>query len=92
MADEKKRIPTAKKRHLQSEKRRLRNRWHRSRMRTEIKKLRTLIDGGDAAGAKAQLPATVSMIQHVSSKGVIHRNQAARRVSRLTRAVNGLAG
>jgi small subunit ribosomal protein S20 len=71
--------------------RRTRNRKYRSTMRTEIKKLSEAIDAGDAEAAKAQLPITVGFIQRVAQKGVIHRKQAARRVSRLSRAVNALS-
>ncbi|MCB9778370.1 MAG: 30S ribosomal protein S20 [Alphaproteobacteria bacterium] len=78
------------KRNKQNEKRRLRNRHYRTMMRTRIKALRTLLDAGDKDAAAAALPETVSMIQRVAQKGVIHKKQAARRVSRLTQAVNGL--
>ena len=82
----------AKKRVRQNEKRKARNRHYRSRMRTQIRKLRSLVEAGDHAGAVAQLPITVSQIDRVAQKGIIHRKQAARRVSRLTNAVNGLKG
>ena len=78
------------KRMRQNTKRRARNRTYRSRMRTEIKKLRQAIEAGDSATAQAQLPKTVSMIQRVAQKGIIHRKQAARRVSRLSQSVNAL--
>ncbi len=79
------------KRMRQNEKRRVRNRAYRSRMRTEIKKLRVAIEAGDASAASTQLPLTVSMIHRVAQKGIIHRKQAARRVSRLSRAVQALS-
>lgn len=79
------------KRHRQSTERRTRNRHYRTMMRTQIKKLGVLVTAGDHDGATAQLPKTISMIQRVAQKGIIHRKQAARRVSRLTLAVNGLA-
>ena len=74
----------------QNEKRRVRNRTHRSRMRTQIKKLRTAIESGDSKAATELLPKTVSAIQRVAQKGIIHPKQAARRISRLSRSVNGL--
>lgn len=80
----------ALKRIRQNEKTRQSNRHYRSRMRTEIKKLRQSIDAGDVSAARDQLPKTISMIQRVAQKGIIHRRQAARRVSRLSRAVNAL--
>ena len=79
------------KRMRQNTKRRARNRTHRNRMRTEIKKLRLAIEAGDSSAAQAQLPKTVSMIQRVAQKGIIHRKQAARRVSRLAQSVNALS-
>lgn len=81
----------ALKRIRQNEVRRQRNKHYRSMMRTEIKKLMKAIDAGDAAAAQAQLPNAVSLIQRVAQKGIIHRKQAARRVSRLSTAVNRTA-
>jgi small subunit ribosomal protein S20 len=81
---------SALKRIRQNVVRRTHNRQFRSSMRTEIKKLSVAIEAGDAAAAKAQLPATVSIIQRVAQKGIIHKKQAARRVSRLAGAVNAL--
>lgn len=82
---------SALKRIRQNAKRRTHNRHYRSTMRTEIKKLMTAIDAGDTDAAKAQLPATVGLIQRVAQKGIIHRKQAARRVSRLATKVNALS-
>ena len=81
----------ALKRNRQNIVRRARNRHYRTMMRTQIKKLNAAIDSGDAAAAQAALPATVSLIQRVAGKGIIHRRQAARRVSRLTNKVVALA-
>ena len=82
---------SAIKRMRQNVVRRAHNRQYRSAMRTEIKKLNVAIEAGDAEAAKAQLPATVGIIQRVAQKVIIHRKQAARRVSRLATAVNGLS-
>ncbi len=81
----------ALKRIRQNEVRRKRNRHYRSMMRTEIKKLSKAIEAGDTAAATAQLPKAVSLIQRVAQKGIIHRKQAARRVSRLSHAVNRMS-
>ena len=78
------------KRLRQSKDRRNRNRHYRTKMRGQIKALTALIESGDADGAKAMLPKTVSEIQRVSQKGIIHSRQAARRVSRLSLAVNAI--
>jgi small subunit ribosomal protein S20 len=82
---------SAQKRIRQNAKRRTHNRHYRATMRTEIKKLMTAIDAGDTDAAKAQLPGTVGLIQRVAQKGIIHRRQAARRVSRLAGKVNALS-
>lgn len=85
-------IKSAKKRILTNEKAREHNRKFRSSMRTSIKRLRAAIDGGDADQAKELLPGTLQVIDETAQKGVIHDNTAARYKSRLTKAVNGLAG
>jgi small subunit ribosomal protein S20 len=80
----------ALKRIRQTKKRNLRNRHFRSTMRTHIKSVRAAIEAGDVAAAEAALPAAVSTIQKLVTKNIIHRRQAARRVSRLHTAVNKL--
>ena len=77
----------AAKRALQAVKRRLRNRAYRTRMRNQIAELRTVLTGKDPAAIQAEFREAVSVIQSLATKGVIHRNQAARRVSRLAAAV-----
>ena len=81
----------ALKRMRQNVVRRARNRHYRSRMRNQIKRLRAVIEEGDHATAMTELSKAVSIIQRNVSKGVIHRNQAARRIARLNKAVKGLA-
>ena len=80
----------ALKRARQSAERRLRNRHYRSRMLNQIKALRAVIENGDAEAAQAMLPSVVSTIQKTSQRGVIHKRNAARRISRLSRAVNAV--
>lgn len=82
----------AAKRAVQSVRRRARNRSYRTRMRNQIQSLRTLLvtpagKAPDAEAVQAEFRQAVSVIQHLATKGVIHRNQAARRVSRLAAAV-----
>ena len=74
---------SALKAHKQSLKNRERNRQFRSRLRGALKAIRTAIDGKDLAGAKDALKETVSLIDKMASKGVIHRNAAGRYKSRL---------
>lgn len=79
---------SAKKRIRQNEKRRLRNRYWRSTMRTSIRNVRTAVADGNVDQARERLQVAIRMIGKVRSKGIIHRNQASRRISRLTRFVN----
>ncbi len=82
---------SALKAHRQSLKRREHNRELRSRLRSALKKIRTAVDARDQAGAKNQLRDTVSLIDKMASKGVIHRNAASRYKSRLTVRIAGLS-
>lgn len=81
----------AEKRNRQRLKRRQRNLMYLSAMRTHIKRVRKALDGSDNDAAKAGLPVAVRAIDRAASKGVIHRNTAARYISRLTRAVSASA-
>jgi len=82
---------SAKKRMRQNEKRRELNRSNRSRLRTEIKKLRDAIEASDKKQSLAQLEPTISLIDKMVNKRILHRNTAARYKSRLTRHVNAVA-
>ena len=79
------------KRMKQNEVRRARNRHYRTRMRNQIKAVRDAVASGDVANAQTQLREAVSVIHRTCTKGVIHRNQAARRISRLNSAVKAIA-
>ena len=74
---------SALKAHRQSLKNREHNRQFRSRLRSALKDVRTAIDGKDAAGAKDALRKTISLIDKMASKGIIHHNAAGRYKSRL---------
>lgn len=77
---------SALKAHRQNIRQREHNRQLRSRLRTALKSIRTAAESGDA-GAKSALNDTVSLIDKMASKGIIHRNAAARHKSRLSRRV-----
>ena len=81
---------SALKRIRQNDKRRIRNRDQRGTMRSHIKKFRTAVDSEDVEAAGTALRAAVSVIDHTRTRGVIHKNTAARRISRLTLAYNKL--
>ncbi len=61
-------------------------------MRTVIKRLREAIDSSDATAAQGYLKEAIKVIDSTRSKGVIHRRNASRKISRLTKAVNNLQG
>jgi len=75
---------SALKAHRQSLKNREHNRQFRARLRGALKNIRTAIDGNDLAAAKNALKETISLIDKMASKGIIHRNAAGRYKSRLT--------
>ncbi|KAF3981453.1 MAG: 30S ribosomal protein S20 [Methylococcales symbiont of Hymedesmia sp. n. MRB-2018] len=81
----------AKKRARQAEKSRIRNASQRSNMRTFIKKVIASIESGDKEAAQVAYKAVVSTIDKAVSKGLIHKNKAARSKSRLSTRVNSIA-
>ena len=81
---------SAIKRARQSEDRRVRNRSRKTRMKGAIKKLEEAITSKSLDAAKEVLKEAVSVIAKTASKGVIHRNTASRKISRLSHRVNAL--
>jgi small subunit ribosomal protein S20 len=79
---------SALKRIRTNEKARLRNRFHRQSMRTSIKAFDKALDAGDKDAAHKALTAAISSVAKTRSRGVIHRNQAARRIGRLQQRFN----
>ncbi|TAH74770.1 MAG: 30S ribosomal protein S20 [Anaerolineaceae bacterium] len=84
-------IKSAKKRILVNAKKTERNKAIKSKVKTMIKKVDTAITAEDKELAKANLIVAVAEIDKACSKGVMHKNTAARKVSRLTKNVNKLA-
>ena len=78
------------KRNRQNEKRRLRNRVYTSGARTYVKKARTALDGGNLEEARSATMQAISELDHAAEKGVLHKNNAARRKSRLMKHLNAL--
>ena len=76
---------SALKRILISEKRRQRNRIVRGSTRTAVKKAKTILAGKDMSGAESAIQDAISALDRAAAKGVIHKNNAARRKSRLMR-------
>ncbi len=81
---------SAEKRNRQAQVRRQRNRAIRSRMKTAIRNLNEAIDSGNADEAKTALATAVPVIAKTASKGTIHKKNASRKISRLTKKVNQL--
>jgi small subunit ribosomal protein S20 len=76
-------IKSAIKRHKQSLKRRLRNRYFKGRARSFVADAREQLSTGDAGAAKAAVIKAVSALDKAAEKGILHKNNAARRKSRL---------
>ena len=84
-------IKSAKKRILVIETKTARNKAIRSKVKTSIKKVEAAIAAGDKAAAQACLVAATSEIDRACTKGVYHKNNASRKVSRLSKAVSAMA-
>ena len=84
-------IKSAKKRVLTSQIRADRNKAVKSRVKTYVKKVDAAVAAGDKAAAEAALPVAIGEISKAASKGIYHKNTAARKVSRITKAVNAMA-
>ena len=82
--------PQAKKRARQAIKRRTRNVAKRSEFRTVIKNTVYAIDAGDKEAAMSAYKLAIPVIDAVTSKGLIHKNKAARHKSRLNARIKAL--
>ncbi len=84
-------IKSAKKRILVAQTKTERNKSIRSSVKTSIKKVEAAVAANDKAAAYAALVSAIRSISRAATKGVYHKNTAARKVSRLTLAVNKMA-
>ena len=84
-------IKSAKKRILVNETKAARNKSIRSKVKTAMKKVDAAVAAGDKAAAQAALLAATSEIDKAASKGVYHKNNASRKVARLSKAVKTIA-
>ncbi len=82
---------SAEKRLLQSEKRRLRNKKAKSEIRTDAKKVVLAVQGKDKAAAETALKTMIKDIDTAACKGIVKKNTAARKKSRMQRLVNTLS-
>lgn len=79
---------SAIKRHKQSENRRARNTAAKSALRSAIKKVKEAAAAGKADEAQASLKSAVKALDKAVTSGVLHRNNASRKISRLTSQVS----
>ena len=84
-------IKSAKKRILVNRTKADRNKAIRSKVKTAVKKVEAAVEANDKAAAEAALQVATSEISKAASKGIYHKNNASRKISRLTLAVNKLA-
>ena len=84
-------IKSAKKRILVNRTKAERNKAIKSGVKTSVKKVNAAIAANDKEAAKAALTAATATINKAATKGVLHKNTASRKVSRLALAVNKMA-
>ena len=84
-------IKSAKKRILVTETKTARNKSIKSAVKTSIKKVEAAVANKNKEEAQAALTAAISTITKAANKGIYHKNNSARKVSRLTKLVNELA-
>jgi small subunit ribosomal protein S20 len=82
---------SAKKAVRKIERRTAVNRARRSQMRTYVRKVEEAIASGDAAAATAALADAEPLMMRASQKGILHKNTASRKISRLTTSVKALS-
>lgn len=83
-------IKSAKKRAITSEKRRQHNASRRSMMRTFVKRVVAAIESGDKAAAEKAYADATPILDRLATKGLIHKNKAARHKSRLASQIKAL--
>ncbi len=82
-------IKSSAKRARQNDKKRIVNRYYKTTARTYVKRARTMVDSGvELDSAEATILQAVKALDKAAQKGIIHRNNAARRKSRLMKALN----
>jgi small subunit ribosomal protein S20 len=82
--------PSAEKRDRQNKKHKIRNSAVKSKTKTEIKKVLAAVEELDKDSSEKALKSAITVIKKAASKGVYHKNNASRKVSRLTKKVNAL--
>ena len=81
---------SAKKRVRQTERRTIRNRARKSRLRTFVRRVEEAIASGDKQAAESAFKSAMPEMHRGVSKGVLHRNTAARKLSRLSARIKSM--
>lgn len=84
-------IKSAKKRVKVTEVKTLQNKMFKSAMKTSIKKYKAAVDAGNKDLAEKTYADAVAMVDRAVTKGILHKNNAARKKSQFTKLLNGLA-
>ena len=84
-------IKSAKKRTRVTETKTEQNRFYKTRVKTEVKKFLAVVESGDKAAATALFPETCSVIDSAVTKGVVKKNTAANKKSKLSKKLNAMA-
>ena len=84
-------IKSAKKRVKVTEVKTLQNKMFKSAMKTSVKKYKAAVDAGDKDLAEKTYADAVAMVDRAVTKGILHKNNAARKKSQFTKLLNGLA-
>ena len=84
-------IKQAKKRVRQNIHRRARNKWQVSRLHTYVKRVIKAIESKDEQAAQTEYRVATSLLDRAATKGLIHKNKAARHKSRLAKQIKALA-
>lgn len=82
---------SAFKRARQSQVRKVRNQSYRTKAKNAVKEVRAAVASNSEDQARKSLVKAVSVLQKTATKGVIHKKEASRKISRLTRQVNQIA-
>jgi small subunit ribosomal protein S20 len=84
-------IKSAKKRIIQTERRTQVNHSRRSEMRSSVKKVEMAIEAGDAVAAQSAFKDIQPQLMRSAQKGLLHRNTAARKLSRLSKQIKNIS-
>jgi small subunit ribosomal protein S20 len=79
---------SAEKRNRQSQVRRLRNRVNKTQMKNAVRKVNEAVQAGSADEAKEALKIAIPVIAKTAAKGSLHKKNASRKISRLTKSIN----